>query len=444
MRVNAKQVALVAADIISFYLALTLALLLRSGLSFSFMLLRDHLGPFTAVAAIWLVVFWLAGLYDFRQVVVRMRHLRALLTAIIVALAVSVLLFYVVPSFRLTPKTILALLGFSFLVIGFPLREAIARHLVTLIPPRRVFVIGRGREVRELVDYLRAHLELGYQVMAWLERPTVAAITEAIAAHQPDLLVVPARVGRGKALSGEIFHELLRGAEVVTFATFYEQVFSKVSLEALGEDWFLEELEPKQGFYLFLKRILDLIVALIVLLITLPFWPLMALAVVTSSAGPVFKLLPRAGYREQNFTPYKFRTMHLAGDVPTKIGEHFGTQPDDTRVFPVGRWLRRLRLDELPQVLNVLRGELSFVGPRADFIDFYRHLKAKIPYYQVRTIVPPGLTGWAQIHDRYGSSLEGTRERLAYDIYYIKHRSLVLDLVILLKTIRTVCTFSGI
>ena len=147
---------------------------------------------------------------------------------------------------------------------------------------------------------------------------------------------------------------------------------------------------------------------------------------------------------EKKFILYKFRTMHDGGEEVNKLKEDFGAERgDDKRVFGFGKFLRRTRLDELPQVINVIKGNLSFVGPRADFVDYYNVLKEKIPYYQIRTIILPGLTGWGQIHDKFGNSTDSASERLAYDIYYIKNRSFILDLAISLKTLKTVLTLSG-
>jgi len=152
------------------------------------------------------------------------------------------------------------------------------------------------------------------------------------------------------------------------------------------------------------------------------------------------------GLKEREFTPYKFRTMDVGtGDtIIESKGDEFGVVEKDPRVFGLGKFLRRVRLDELPQVINVIKGELVFVGPRADLVDFYKFLKGKIPYYQIRTVVEPGLTGWAQVHNSYGSTVEGTKERLAYDIYYIKNRSFALDLIIVLRTLKTILMFSGV
>jgi lipopolysaccharide/colanic/teichoic acid biosynthesis glycosyltransferase len=219
----------------------------------------------------------------------------------------------------------------------------------------------------------------------------------------------------------------------------------KVSMDELQENWFLEKIKPKDGLYPLFKRIVDIGLAFIVFTITFLFWPFIIVSIKLSSKGPIFFLKERVGLREKKFVLYKFRTMRESEDLKNEIEENFSLERgDEKRIFPAGRLMRRLRIDEWPQTINVLKGDLSFVGPRADFTDYYNLLKKRIPYYQIRTIIVPGLSGWAQIHDKIGNSVDNAKERLAYDIYYLKNRSFIMDVAISLKTLKTILTFSGI
>jgi lipopolysaccharide/colanic/teichoic acid biosynthesis glycosyltransferase len=210
----------------------------------------------------------------------------------------------------------------------------------------------------------------------------------------------------------------------------------KVPLTELEETWFLENLFLQNSFSAFFKRITDFIFIFLLTIIAIPLLPLIALGVAVSSKGPVILTQKRVGKNGVLYDHYKFRTM-LVSSKNTWLDK------DNDRVTAIGRMLRGTHLDELPQIVNVLRGDISLVGPRPDFIDFYDQLKDKIPYYGIRTIIKPGLTGWAQVNFPATISAEETRERLSYDLYYLKNRSAVLDLLIILKTIRTVVAALG-
>jgi exopolysaccharide biosynthesis polyprenyl glycosylphosphotransferase len=191
---------------------------------------------------------------------------------------------------------------------------------------------------------------------------------------------------------------------------------------------------------LLIRRTVSFFVALIVLIICVPLIPIIALAVKLSSSGPVFFRQERVGKNSTVFTVYKFRTM--GRDAEAGTGAVWASK-NDPRVTRVGRFLRRTRLDEIPQLWNVLKGDMGFVGPRPERPEFVQWLSGKIPYYPMRHIISPGVTGWAQVRYQYGASLEEAKEKLAYDLYYIKHMSLALDLFIMFETIKTIVLRRG-
>ncbi|TSC82454.1 MAG: Sugar transferase [Parcubacteria group bacterium Gr01-1014_20] len=443
MRINSKNLFLLLVDVVAFYAALFLSLLVRTGQSFSLDQYGPHFKPFSLLLFVWLLIFYIVGLYDLRNFSKRIAYLKIFFMGVLVALAVSPIFFYLYPSLNIAPKSILILLSIFFGLISYYLRELIDRYYLGSKAILKVSIIGKGGDVTELINYLRENPQMGYKVDLWISDYINEDIPDLIRKREVDVVVVPSKLRNDKRLVSEIYRELLKGVDVVSFSEFYETVFGKVSMDELEENWFLEKIKPRDGFYLFTKRLGDIFLALFIFLVTLIFWPITALIIKLSSKGSVFFMNKRVGLREKNFMVYKFRTMSDGSDKFEKIGENFGVQKNDGRVFGFGKILRKLRIDEWPQVINILKGELSFVGPRADFIDFYYFLKEKIPHYQIRTILLPGLTGWAQVHDKFGSSVEDTRERLAYDIYYIKNRSFVLDFVIGLKTLKTIFTFSG-
>jgi lipopolysaccharide/colanic/teichoic acid biosynthesis glycosyltransferase len=184
---------------------------------------------------------------------------------------------------------------------------------------------------------------------------------------------------------------------------------------------------------------LSFAVSFIVLMICLPFIPLIILAVRLSSPGPIFFSQTRVGYRGRLFTAYKFRTMRENAEAQGAVW----AAKDDPRVTSIGRFMRSSRLDEIPQLWNVLRGDMAFVGPRPERPEFVQWLSQEIPYYDLRHMLRPGITGWAQVRFRYGASLEETKRKLEYDLYYIKHHSIGLDLLIMFETIKTIILRRG-
>jgi len=234
----------------------------------------------------------------------------------------------------------------------------------------------------------------------------------------------------------------MEGVTVTSFLSFWERETRRVNLRALDPSWLIFS----DGFHIgtatnaVLKRALDIAASLMLLVLTLPTLILAAIAIKLDSKGPVLYRQERVGRRGQIFHIAKFRTMRV--DAEQASGPQWATV-GDPRVTRIGRFLRHTRIDELPQILNVLRGEMSFVGPRPERPHFVRHLAAEIPFYQERHRVRPGITGWAQINYPYGASIDDAREKLSYDLYYIKNFSFLFDLLIILSTAKAVFLDGG-
>ncbi len=222
------------------------------------------------------------------------------------------------------------------------------------------------------------------------------------------------------------------GIDVLTLGAYLERFQRKVAVEGCSANWFASgpACMPNSSAF-WAKRLLDIVLSLVGLVLTLPFWPLIALAVKVSSPGPVLFRQKRVGYLGQIFEITKFRTMRIDAE---KNGAQFAVA-NDPRATRIGNFLRITRLDELPQLLNILNGTMSLVGPRPERPEFVKDLVQDIPLYELRHMVPPGLTGWAQIRYRYGASRDDAQRKLEFDLYYLRHYSLALDLEIIIKTI---------
>ena len=232
----------------------------------------------------------------------------------------------------------------------------------------------------------------------------------------------------------------LRGLLVNDAVDFCEQFFGKIWIDALSSEWFVYTSGFSQSKpSIFLKRCFDIFFALLLLLLTAPVLVLVAIAIRVDSGGPIFFRQVRVGLHGEPFVIYKFRSMRQDGaSVPS------WATACDQRITRVGRLLRKFRLDEIPQAINVLRGEMSFVGPRPEQPYFVNRLAEEIPFYNLRHFVKPGITGWAQVMYRYGASVEDACEKLQYDLYYAKHRSCGFDLKILFKTVKIVARGMGL
>lgn len=235
----------------------------------------------------------------------------------------------------------------------------------------------------------------------------------------------------------------LKGVAVYDLADFYEMIWMKVPVFYLDKGWFV----VSQGFQLQhftlslrLKRVLDFAAALVLLMLLWPLMLLVYLAVRLESSGPAIYSQVRMGVGEEPFTIYKFRSMVTNAE---SSGAQWSAGPVDTRITRVGRILRRTRLDELPQLWNVLRGEMSFIGPRPERPEFNQELEGAIPYFSLRHLIRPGLTGWAQVNYKYGASVEDAKQKLQYDLFYLKNYSLWLDFIIVLRTLRVILGAKG-
>ena len=231
------------------------------------------------------------------------------------------------------------------------------------------------------------------------------------------------------------------GVSIIELPKFYAEITKKIPISIIGETWFLENLiETEKKPYETGKRTLDILLAILLAAVFLPFAPLIALAIRIDSRGGAFYTQTRIGKNGKVFSLLKFRTMVKNAEVH---GAQW-TSAGDARITRVGGFLRKSRIDELPQLCNVIKGDMSFTGPRPERPEFVSTLEKAIPYYQIRHLVRPGLTGWAQINQPHGgASVEDSLEKLQYDLYYIKNRDLILDLDVILKTIPVVLKREG-
>ena len=297
----------------------------------------------------------------------------------------------------------------------------------------RLVIVGNSPLARQLVTELTTHRHIGHRVAAVVDEP-LARLGPVIEETRPNRIVVAVADRRGQLPMRDLLDATVHGVVVEEGVECYERLTGKIAIEALTPSGLISSRSFRKGHLdLAFGHALSLVVAASGLVLLSPFFALVALAIKLDSPGPVFFVHDRVGQRGRRFRMFKFRTMRPA-EGPTSEW----VCDNGHRITRVGRWLRKFRLDELPQLINVVRGELNLVGPRPHPVSNFELFTEKIPFYTLRAVVRPGLTGWAQVRQGYANNLEEEPEKMRYDLYYIKHMSVWLDLWILLHTVRII------
>lgn len=313
----------------------------------------------------------------------------------------------------------------------------------------KVYILGTGERAQRLVLGLRKRKELGIDVIGWsgnvegaLTRESVAAhLMEMAGAHDVHRVIVAMPDRRGTFPVQELLQLRLNGVRIEEATSWLEKISGRIEVEQLYPSWliFADGFRFSTSFNL-MRRALSTLMAFTLLVVVLPLLPFVILAIKLDSKGPVLYRQKRVGRASHNFYCYKFRTMRQDAEAdtgPTWAGD------DDPRITRVGKFLRASRIDEIPQLWCVFKGDMAFVGPRPERPEFVEWLSKEIPYYGVRHAVRPGITGWAQVRYKYGNTVEDAKEKLQYDLFYIKNASLGLDILIMFQTIKIVLLGRG-
>ena len=425
MEMRQKKLLLLLGDFVLLYGSLFLTLYLRFWPIFDLEKFKSHLFPFTFLYFFWILIFYIFGLYDLLPP--RFPFFLRLVSALLVCFFVGTLFFYFLPFFGISPKTILILDLLIFMVLIFSWRVLFFSIFSSYLKTK-ILILGKGNEIEKLKEEILKNPALGYQVF---ELNPKEVLEEKIKNAQIHTIIFSPEFEKNQEFLNSIDNLFPLGINFLSLADAFEEILEKIPVSAISKTWFLENLkEGKKKIYDKFKRVFDIVFALSVLAFTFPFWILIALAIKIEDKGPVFYSQKRVGKNKKIFNLIKFRSMVLEAE---KEGPKWA-EKEDERVTKVGRFLRRYHLDELPQMVNILKGEISVVGPRPERPEFVEKLEKEIPYYHLRHIIKPGFTGWAQIKFRYARTIMDSFEKFQYDLYYIKNRNLFLDLRILLKT----------
>jgi exopolysaccharide biosynthesis polyprenyl glycosylphosphotransferase len=451
-----REPLLLLGDVSAFLISLWIALLVRFMSVPSVGLYVTHLKPFGFIFILWILVFFIAGLYDKHTSVLRRRLPATLFNAQIANSALAIAFFYVIPYFGITPKTILFIdLVVSFLVIlGW---RMYGYAFLTTREPEKAILIGSGEEMRELLEEVNNNPLHNITFITSVDLSKVDdevvwdEIVSRIFSENVSIIAIDLMHTRVGPVLPHLYNLIFSKVAFVDMHKIYEDIFDRVPLSLLRYNWFLENISSQTtDSYDVLKRVMDLVIALAAGIVSLVVYPFVILAIKLDDGGVIFSHQKRVGKNNQLVTLLKFRTMTVAndnGEWQTLPGLVQNAGPIKNEVTRVGKFLRKTRLDELPQLWNVVKGDISLIGPRPEFSGPVKQYSEEIPYYNIRHIIKPGLSGWAQIygeHAHHGTDVGKTKNKLSYDLYYIKNRSFLLDIKIALKTVKTLLSRSGI
>lgn len=413
-----------------------------------YLLYENGIGRIGLVAAVFLILMYYFDLYNSfiltnrREVLTR---LVGVLGCTFVALAV---LYYTFPEIRLGGDVLW--LGVVFMAVIIPLWRSFFFVLNSSDRfAERAIIYGDGPLAEPLIEEMSRRSELGVRIAAFVgsscPRASIPAyddvdLTQLVKREGVHRVVITMGDRRGRLNVEELLKLKASGVHIQDGPEYYEWVTGKIPLESLRLSWLLFSpgFQVPAGLRIY-KRLFSLVLSAVAIILTSPLMLVIAAAVRLTSKGPIIFRQERVGENGVLFTVYKFRSMYDGADkVHQRPAEH-----DDARVTPVGRWLRRSRLDELPQLFNILKGDMAFVGPRPFVPEQEEDCAAKIPFYRERWLVKPGATGWAQINRGYNATLEDNKEKLAFDLFYIKNVSVGLDLYILFATLKILLLGKG-
>lgn len=445
-----KKGALLAGDMLLLVLSLPLMLLISFKEDFEFGIFTDHLFPFLFIYFFILILFYIGGLYDTRSFKNSTYSFAGILMFHAAGGVFGVLLFYL-SSPDITPKTNLMLNMAISAVLIATWRGLFQRFLAQHIKIN-VAIAGNNEHSIELAHVISEQPYMGYNLSALINTSSDALfpdhehskvktffadkdLVKNLRAANIDTVITAENPHLNPALAQAFYECIPYKIRFLDLAQSYELLTARIPISYINQTWFLENInETQKQLYASVKRFIDIAAAVMILVSSLPFWVVIALAIKWESAGPIFYSQERVGENKKLFKLTKFRSMiHNA-----EQGKAIWAQAKDPRVTRVGSFLRKTHLDELPQMINIIKGDISLVGPRPERIEFVQELEKQIPHYNIRHIIKPGFTGWAQVNFGYARTPTDTYEKFQYDLYYLKNRSLLLDIATILKTVNLI------
>lgn len=449
MTISNKKEAwlLFCGDVFFLLLTLWVTLFVRYWEVPSLSLYQDHVAPFSILFVLWVGVFFIAGLYEKHTLILRSKLPAIVFNAQLVNSAIAVIFFYLVPFFGIAPKTNLVIyLALSFVCLL--LWRLYSDTLMSVSYKQKAVLIGTGEEMDELKAEVNSNNLYNLHFISSVDLDTIdqldfqEEVVKRVYSEGVQVVAIDLRNSKVEPILPSLYNLIFSKVRFIDMYKVYEDIFNRVPLSLVRYNWFLEHIStaPRRT-YDTLKRVMDILISLPLFIVSLVvLYPCVYLAVKLDDGGPLFITQERVGKNNQTIRILKFRTM-LTNDQ----GQRDGVK--NNRLTRIGNFLRTMRIDEFPQLWNVLRGDISLIGPRPELPVLAAEYEQQIKYYNVRHLIKPGLSGWAQLYQKTPpkvvSDVNKTKIKLSYDLYYLKNRSFVLDLKIALKTLKTLLSRSG-
>lgn len=419
--------------------SLYLALALRAGNLPDTSYFFSFIPPFALIILVSISIFYSYGLYDKPTLRLIREISKRIVTSQILAALSAIIIFYTLPTSGIAPKTILVLYVLTSSVLMSVWRHY-AFSIVLHYKKQKSIIIGSGETFKKLVDELTRNPHTGITLISIIDVDTydMSKVLDVLKTTKPNSVIVDMRDERIKPYFGHFYTEVFAGSAVLDIVDVYEDIFDMVPLPLISQEWVFRYVSVSHRYNGF-KRFLDLLLSVPAYTISLIFYPFIYTAIKFEDGGPIFFTHNRVGKHGKLIPIYKFRTME---NKPTN------ELNETKKISKVGGFLRKTRLDEIPQLWNVIRGDVSLIGPRPEAPALVEEYAKTIPFYNIRHVVRPGLSGWAQVQQheapKFGIDVKQTATKLAYDLYYLEHSSLMLDIAIILKTFKVLLSKSGI
>ncbi len=449
MKTLGKKEALIlfVGDIFFFVFSLWLSLYIRFGEMPTMTRFQTHFVPFSFIFVFWFLIYFIAGLYEKHTLILKSKLPSVIFNAQVLCSIFAIVFFYTIPFFGITPKTIL----FIDLLISFILSVAWRKYGTGLLgfgARESALLIGSGAEMKELFDEVNGNSRYGINFISSLDVSDISGI------DIPSEVITPIYENGVKIIAVDFSHRgvgpllphlynlIFSKISFIDSHRIYEYIFDRIPLSLVTYSWFLENISVSPKFtYDFLKRVMDIVVAFLLGVVSLVLYPFVWFSIKMDDGGKIFIRQERVGQNNHIIQILKFRTMSVDDGGA-------GNASREQKITSVGRYLRASRIDELPQLWNVLRGDISLIGPRPELPRLVELYEKEISFYNVRHLIKPGLSGWAQLYQKtppkFATDYDQTKIKLSYDLFYIKNRSFWLDIKIALKTIRELVSRRGV
>lgn len=423
---------IVFGDFVSFLAAFIILILVRFSSGNYMHAIAMHAVPFLLLYLIWVLIFYIFGLYDLVTIKPTIPYLKRWVWAIITSFIVGLLLFYFAPIFGISPKVNLLIQVGFFGIFSFLLRRIIYTLFSKAIT-RPAVLVGSSEYLDELEITIEKTPQIGLQIEEHLDSIDGLRVEKYENTNTIIILDKKAETSDDKILE---LHK--KGIEVIDTAAAYEKYLFKIPVNYIDASFVSNNINTNRDIlYTFITFVADKLFAILILVLSSPILLVTAILIWREDKGPILYTQNRVGLNGKIFLLYKLRSMTTDAE---KNGAQWSTGKADPRVTRVGRVIRKLHIDEIPQMINILKGDLALVGPRPERPEFVYPLEETIPHYKLRHIIRPGFTGWAQIKYHYANTNDESKEKFEYDLYYIKNRNIFIDLGIFIRTVQIVFT----